>query len=249
MIRIKNLLITICLVYAFADHSFAQEDEGIPTVLVGLHYGAHLPGVDLAERFGMNFNLGGSISYLAQKSIFLSVNYNFLFGTDVKEDALGSLRTAEGLIVGRDMQFANIFQRERGQYVVGLAGVLIPFKPDQNRRSGLLLAAGGGLLAHKIRFVDDFDSVTQLASPYDKGYDRLTMGLAFAQHIGYLHLGKDEMLNFFVGIDLVEGFTKNQRRFNYDLASFDEDGRFDLLTGIRVGWMFPILLEEKTVYY
>ncbi|MDH3649795.1 MAG: hypothetical protein OEQ53_08930 [Saprospiraceae bacterium] len=242
-------IVLASLVQVYSTDLIAQEDDPSSLILVQLHYGIQTPGADLANRFGTNFNLGGNIAFLSPSNLFLSLTYNFLFGSNVKEDVLSPIRTVEGLIIGQDQQFANLFMRERGQYAAGIAGTLLPINRDRNASSGILLAAGIGVLKHKIRFVDDFDSVAPLFHPYSKGYDRLTSGLALVQHVGYLHLGKDAMLNFFAGFDLVQGFTKNRRGYNYDQGAFDDANRTDLLVGFRLGWIFPLLLGERTIYY
>lgn len=217
-------------------------------VLPHLHYGVGLPGAALADRFGLHFDLGLGASVLTKKRVFLGFGYNFLFGSDVKENVLSSLLTTEGGIIGSDMQFASIFLRERGYHAYVQAGYLFRMK-NVGKASGILCTGGLGLLAHRIRFVDDFDSVVQLAEPYRRGYDRLSRGVSIHQFLGYLHLSKNRLVNFFAGLQLTQGFTTSIRGYNYDRGKSDTDRRFDLLTTMKIGWVFPISLFRENRYY
>jgi len=217
-------------------------------VLLQLGYAFQLPAADLASRYGSNFALSGGTQYLWPSNFMVGVEYQFLFGSQVKIDVLASLRGPEGLIIGRDMQFASVFLRERGYTLKASAGYLLA-GPSEKARQGLLLQFGLGYLTHRIRIVDDFDSVTQLSGDLIKGYDRKSGGLALSQYIGYLYLDRDRLLNFHAGIELTEGFTKSVRKFNYDTQMPDTDRRFDLLLGAKVGFIIPIGKNERVIYY
>ena len=217
-------------------------------ILPHVHYGLGLPGVDLADRFGLHFDLGLGASFLLKRRIYLGFGYNFLFGSDVKENVLASLLTTEGGIIGSDMQFASIFLRERGYHAYVQAGYLFGMK-NRGKASGILCTGGLGLISHRIRFVDDFDSIIQLAEPYQRGYDRLSRGISTHQFLGYLHLSKNRLVNFFAGFQLTQGFTTSVRGYNYDLGRADTEQRFDLLTTMKVGWVFPIGLTPENRYY
>ncbi len=205
------------------------------------------PGGDLKDRFGMHFNLGAGASLLTRHNVFLSAGYNFYWGNNVRENVLEPLETVEGGIIGNDMNFASVFLRERAGEFYLQAGYL--FQLSDRQRSGILATAGVGILTHKIRIVDDFDSAIQLFPPYNRGYDRLTSGFSVNQFIGYLHLGRQRMINFYAGIHLTEGFTQSLRKYNYDQKSADLEKRFDLLTTLKVGWILPFQLGHQVRYY
>ncbi|NND06819.1 MAG: hypothetical protein HKN87_10610 [Saprospiraceae bacterium] len=217
-------------------------------VIPHLHYGVGLPGGDLADRFGSHFDLGVGTSVLTQKGLFFGFGFNLLFGSDVKENVLSSLLTTEGGIIGTDMQFASIFLRERGYHAYGRAGFLFKIR-DLGKASGILCTGGIGVLSHRIRFVDDFDSIIQLSEPYSRGYDRLSRGVSFHQFLGYLHLSKNRLVNFVAGFEFTQGLTSNVRRYNYDQRSTDTDRRIDLLSTMKIGWLFPIALTREQRYY
>ena len=239
---------------SFSMFGFAQpgQEDGIEgtALLIHLQYGIQWPGGgNIQQRYGQNFAIGGGPAILLKKNFLIGINYSLLFGNQVKEDVLAPLRTPEGLLIGNDMQFASVFLRERGWSLHVDAGYLFPLRPDKTRQSGILTTVGAGALSHHIRFVDEFDSAIQITPPYDKGYDRLSYGWSLHQSIGYLHLAKNRLLNFHIGINIIEGFTKNRRGFNYDLARFDSSTSTDILVGFKIGWILPFYLFKRTIYY
>jgi len=215
--------------------------------LISPHYGLATPMSDLGDRFGTLFTFGGNISYLAKSGFFASINYSYLFGSQVKEVVLKELRTSEGGIIGRDMQFANVFLRSRGSHIFMTAGYLLRFR-DQLVRSGILVNVGAGLLSHRIRIVDDFNSIAQISGEYIKGYDRLSRGMSILQSISYLHLSGDKLVNFYVKLQITEGFIADKRQYNYDRTPVLEN-RLDILPSLEIGWIIPIYLRKEQRYY
>ena len=95
-------------------------------VLVKLSYAAHMPGGDLETRFGNNFSFGAGADLITAKGNWLfGFDYAYLFGGNVKEDVLASLRTPEGAIIGNNRGYADITLRERGFYAGAHIGKLI----------------------------------------------------------------------------------------------------------------------------
>ena len=213
-------------------------------LLTTFSYGWQIPGGDLSERYGDNFSLGLQTDFLTANSQWLfGLSGQFLFGSNVKTDVLSGLRTPEGFIIGNDRQPASIQLRERGFYLGVEGGRLFALSSD-NPRSALRLTLGGGLLQHQIRLQNDpLRSVPQIEGPYEKGYDRLTNGLALRQYIGYQLLGTDRRANFSVGIECMQGFTRNRRIFNFDTRRRENETRLDLLFGIRLGWILPFYFD------
>ncbi len=217
-------------------------------LLTKLAYGIGWPGGDLSDRFGQHFELSGSLSLLTAQNWYISANYDFQFGNEVKEDVISSLRTVEGGVIGIDRQFADLSLRHRGSRAYVQGGYHFD-GARSDHRSGLLLAAGVGYLRHKVRIVDEFDSVAQLRPPADRGYDRLTGGWMLHQSIYYLHLSKQRMVNYHVGLELSQGFTKSLRAYNYSTQSADEGKRMDGSVTLKVGWILPFSLSSAQRYY
>ena len=79
---------------------------------------------------------------------------------------------------------------------------------------------------------------------YKKGYDRLTAGPAATQYIGYRFLDPKKRLNFSLGFEFTEGFTQNQRSYNFDTRMQDTEKRLDLLYSLKLALTVPIYLKK-----
>jgi hypothetical protein len=108
-------------------------------------------------------------------------------------------------------------------------------------------------LQHKIRIEVVDNTIPQLFGDYKKGYDRLTNGIALSQYVGYFYMGNRRTVNFSLGLEIMEAFTKNRRDYNFDTMEKDDHLRMDLLIGLRLNWSIPFYsknkLGKKTFYY
>lgn len=256
MIKMKKTTLYLLFSFGMAVWAGAQKfpehppedarNEG-PAILFHLGAGMHLPGGDLADRFGRDASLGGGLELITANNFLLGVEGHYLFGQKVKEDPLAILRTPEGDIIGNDQFIADLSLRERGFYLGGMIGKLVPLG---KQRSGLRITAGAGLLHHKIRLQDDSQTVNAIAGEYAKGYDRLTGGLALNQVIGWQHLADNRRANWFIGIEFNQGFTKSLRDWDYSEMRKLEGSRTDLRFGIRASWTLPFYLgNADKIYY
>lgn len=250
----KNLLATILifsspLLWGGArGEAFAQfnlKDSTVNGFLFSTNYSYNFPGGNVAKRFGDNSSVGGSILYKFGKNWMLGIDGNFLFGGKVKEDSLfKNLQNGNGDIIGEDglPLIINLF--ERGFFFGGKVGKAIPIF-GCNPNSGLFFSLTGGILQHKIRIEVRGGDAPQLSKKYKKGYDRLSNGFAMAQYIGFLNLDKSKLLNFHIGIEVIEAFTKNRRDLNFDTAEKDAKQHLDLFFGIKAGWILPVYNKRK----
>ncbi len=246
MSRIFFLLYLLTISY----NCFSQNRKNTYTaLLIQANYGVHLPAGDLANRFGNNFSIGGGIDLLTEKSNWiLGIKGNNLFGNNVKEDVLASLRDRDGFIIGNSGtsmgSYSLVVLRQRGIYVGGHVGKLIALS-NKNTRSGIRVTLGIGLLQHKVRIQDESGSANQIAGDFAKGYDQLSNGLAIEQFIGYQHIGLNRGASFYAGFEFTQAFTQNRRNFNFATRTIDTTKRFDALLGFRLGWLIPIYIGEK----
>ena len=218
---------------------------------ISFEYGLQFPGGDMAERFGLNMNLGGQFEVMLNESLWhAGVKGLFLFGNRVEEDVLSNLRTSDGGIIGNDRALADIALRERGMFVGGYVGKVFALSENQ-KSSGIKVSLGGGLLQHKIRVQDNTQSVNQIQDEYTSGYDRRTNGPALYGFVGYQRLDKNRRLNFLIGVDYTLGFTENRRAYDFNTMSRDDRSRIDGLFGFRIGWILPISYGENpgTIFY
>jgi hypothetical protein len=217
-------------------------------------YTAQLPYADAAKRFGFNNAVGGGFIYKSQTNYIFGVSGNFMFGNVIKEHAINF----EG-IVGKEGYFVNanggIVQArlyERG-YNVFLSAAKLFALHKLNRNSGVLAEFGAGYIQHKIRIEIPGEDVYQLQAAYKQGYDKLSSGLALKQFIGFQYMQQREhFVNYTIGLEVMEGFTRNRRGYNYDTRTPDVASRLDLFAGIRFTWFIPRYLafrDGKDEYY
>ena len=117
------------------------------------------------------------------------------------------------------------------------------------KNSGLFLMGGVGFLQHKIHFEDVTRNAPIVGGNYVKGYDRLTNGVLVSQQIGYLFLDKRRRINFYVSLELSQGFTKVRRSYDFAAKKPLDESRLDLQNGIKVGWIFPVYKKLPADYY
>lgn len=205
-------------------------------ILLHLTFGAHLPVADMASRFGIDGNFGLGLEYLTDNNFIIGAEGHYFFGTKVKEDPLAILRTPDGDIIGNNRLIASVAMRERGYYVGGMVGKLFAFN---EKRSGIRLTLGAGLLRHWIRIQDNENNAAQLTGDYKKGYDRLTGGLGLNQFVGWQNLAPDRRSNWLIGLEFNQGFTNTLRDWDFSERRKLDEKRFDLRVGLRVAWTLP----------
>ena len=55
--------------------------------------------------------------------------------------------------------------------------------------------------------------------------------------------------DFFGGFEFIEGFTAGRRDYNYSTGKADNTKRFDLLMGVKVGWVLPFYKQAPEKFY
>ncbi len=252
ILKISTFLLFSLLISAIC-YAQENEEEKIKPVtihLVGVQGGVHFPGGDLKDRFGLNGHAGLSYRYKTLNNFLWGIEANIIFGGKIQDTLIvQNLVANDGSIVGTDGLPAGITFLERGYFLGGNVGKLFPVKPSTNLNTGFFVILGGGFLLHKVRIEDDFDTAPQLRAEYTKGYDRLSSGPVLQQFIGYMGLSSNRRSNFFIGVEMLQGFTQSRRSFNFDTRSVDEDQRLDILYGIKLGWMLPIYGKGGSTRY
>jgi hypothetical protein len=218
-----------------------------PHISVSLAYQA--PGGDLALRFMDNMSLGCAFQIKSRTNWYYGIEGMYFFSNSVNEPGLmQNLYTDAGEILDNSGQPALVVPQQRGFTVMLNGGRLFPIV-GPNGHSGLLVRAGVGFMRHKIRLEHQESEITQLEGDYVKGYDRLTYGPAVSQYIGYLHASNNRLINFYAGVEAYQGFTRGRRDLNFDTRTTDNDPRFDLLAGVRIGWVLHLSARTQSDYY
>ncbi|TXI85149.1 MAG: hypothetical protein E6Q37_06950 [Crocinitomicaceae bacterium] len=246
------------LVFAFValigNSLFAQrnmKDSVIGTPWVAVHYGANWTSGDLADRYGFLNHIGAVAGYKTSKNWFWGLDGNFIFGNQVRMTGIfDNLVDSYGNVTDVNGDIGKILVFARGFNVNFAVGKVIPvFRA--NRNSGLFIHAGAGYLLHKMRVETQDQVIPSLELDYRKGYDRLTIGLATHQFVGYAFLSNRGAINFYGGFYAQQGFTKNQRDIFFDqpTVAVSKELRSDIQMGLKLGWFIPIYKRQPKDFY
>lgn len=216
---------------------------------ISFTYAHQFPGGDMGMRFGPNSNIGGMFHVKTEKNFFYGIETTYLFSNNVTQPGLlSNLMTSNNEVIANDGDIAEVLVQQRGWLITANGGKLFPLRRS-NPNSGILIKGGAGFMAHKIRLETQMHTVTQLEDEYLKGYDRLTTGLVLSQFVGYFHMSNNRFSNFFLGVETYQGFTRGRRPWNFDTQDRDDQLRFDLLAGVRVGWCIHIYKRTWRNFY
>lgn len=248
-----SLLLGIILMAFNTQAQYSANDTALNVPMFYASYTYQVPGGDLAERFGPNSMIGGGFQFKSNTNWVFGVNFDFIFGDEVKntDSLMLNIRTESGYVIDMAGNFADISVYERGYTITAKVGKIIPvFSPNPN--SGFYVSLNAGYLQHKIRIEVANNSAPQLDGDYKKGYDRLAGGFMIQQFIGYVYLSDNRLLNFYGGFEFTQSWTKAKRDVYFDTMEHDrKPNRFDVLNGFKVGWILPIFQRkpEKFYYY
>ena len=239
-----KILIFAFLFVSFFANAQRNKEKGV-AILARFNFGLALPAKDLALRYGTNSATGVSVELVGnQSNLIVGSDFSYFFSKKVKEDPLAKLVNYDTYIYGNDKGLSSYLLRERGFVWQGYVGKLFLLDKKSRNRSGIRFTLGVGYMQHKIRLQDDSRSIAQLSTDYRKGYDRLTGGLSISQYIGYQYLSENRRINFSLGFDFTQGFTKSKRDWDFDLKSKNTNARLDILNGIRATWILPFYLGD-----
>lgn len=216
-----------------------------PALLLDFNYGIGLPIQDLSERFGNHLVLGAGATYQpARNWINFGARFSYFFGSQVDENVLKPFQTSyEGLLIGSDQYLSELKLRERGYFMQLYCGGLVSLGSQEKARQSIKLQLGAGFIQHHIRFVDDARALNQFTTDYLQGLDRLSNGFAIIPFIGYEYISRKNWLSFYSGLEPVFGFTKNQRKLNYDTNQSEYGiNRNDFLINFKMGIYLPFYL-------
>lgn len=248
----KKSLLFYFVIFFNISLLFSQQnvkDSTIKTSGISLGFSYQIPQNDLAERFGNYSNIEVSFFKKYKSNFEWSINGSYLFSRNVTEPyLLSNLITSEGIIINSGGNPAQVSIEQRGFTSTAGISKIFPLLAN-NPNSGIKIKAEIGYLWHKIKIEELDNTVAALTKDKLKGYDRLTGGLLLKQGIGYQFMSNNQMVNFYVGFEFGQGFTKSLRGYNYDTASFDTGKRNDNYYGVRISWMIPFYKRTAKEFY
>lgn len=249
--RFLNVALTI-VVILFPAFSWAQKglfdteiSEARGGFLLGANTAFDIPAGDLKNRFGSSYRIGASVHYKTKNNWLFGTKFEFNNGDKINEDSLfNGIKDDKGTFININGQRLGINTYRRG-YMTGIEIGKIFNLNSANKDNGILIMTGIGFMQHKILIQDKGESILPLRGDYRKGYDRLTNGIYLEQYAGYMHLSKNALVNFHIGLNIALGFTEGRRNYLFDVQRPGLDNRLDILYGIRAGWFLPIFKHKS----
>jgi len=229
------------------DSKQASKEES--EILLSINHVLQFPAGNLADRFGNNSDISISLMYKNKKNIVITLEGGVLFGSNVKEDNLfESIDGDNGVLISQNGEIPIIRLFERGGHLDLNFGKYFQLT-DKNNQSGILLSIGLGYIYHKILIETIITELPQLNEELLKGYDRLSGGILLKQFIGYLYFSKKNNIRFLLGIETMQGFTRDLRGYNYTAQTYINQKRMDHLIGFKTGFIVPIKKRYTGKYY
>ncbi len=253
MNRLIKLLTLAAGLLFWQNDICAQSEISDSTIMVSQIsvFGAHyVPAGDFADRFLSPTMIGAGYHLKTRKNWLFGVDGGYMFRDGLRnpQDYLTNMRTNSGHIIAQNGDFASVIGALRGFVINGHVGKLFDWI-GPNPNSGIVFRVGGGFFQHKIHFEARKHDVPQLEDEMRIYYDQMSSGFSLNQFIGYQNLANSRLTNFYIGIEAIQAFTKNQRDFNIDLGGPDESTRTDLLIGLKAGWIVLIYKRKPKEFY
>lgn len=241
------------IIYFLSTLTILSQESQIPintqTIFFSINHAYQTPVGNLSNRFGHNSDISFTLAYLAKNNILVNLEAGFLFGPTVKEPTLFQLIDGDnGNLISQNGEIPTIRLFERGGHIDLNCGKFFEFKNTKNR-SGIVLTFGLGYIYHKIFIETLVTQLPQINETLLKGYDQLHGGIVSKEFIGYMHLSKLNNIRFLIGLEAMQGFTKNLRGYNYDTQLFTDNTQIDHLIGIKCGIIIPIKQRSVERYY
>jgi hypothetical protein len=246
----KNLLLALFLlaVYPFAQAQVSIKDSSIYTPMIAFSYGYYMPAGDMKDRFGDNSALQLNVDFKTQKYWIFGINGSYMFGKTIKESLFDSISTPTGAHINENGEFADVRLFERGFTIAGTVGRMFPLKKP-NPNTGFVASIGLGYIQHKIRIETIGNNLPQLSKEYRKGYDHLSSGLLLTENLGFMYLSNNRLLNFYFGVECMQGFTSSRRSWDYQTMQKDTKKRIDVLYGAKIAWILPLYKKPPQEFY
>ena len=250
---LRKIILSLVFLQFIGCLAFSQvsvKDSAITVPMIYATYAYQLPGGDLAKRFGGNSSIGGGFMIKTRSNWLFAAEGNYIFGSNVKngDSLLRKISTPDGYVINANGYYADIGFAETGYNIIGKFGKLFPIiSPNPN--SGPLIMVGAGYLKDKIK-IHDVDNISpQLQGDYKKGYDRLNNGWILSGTVGYLYLSDSRLINFFVGFEFMQSWTKYRRARNFDTGLHDNSSLSSQFYGAKVKWFIPLYKRKPKDFY
>jgi hypothetical protein len=220
-----------------------HKDSASSGFLFELSYAGQLPGGVIGQLFGFNSNVQGGALYKTSSNWEFGGSFSYFFGNVLKnENVLDSILTTNGNVIANNGQYPGITYFEKGFDIQLSLGKLFPVT-RKNRNSGVLVMLSAGYIQYHLDIEALDDWTPQISSNYEQGYEHQTAGVCLTEFVGYQYISKRSFLAVFGGFEFTEAMAK-ALQYDFELNLKNPNYRFNMLSGIRVGWMLPILHDN-----
>ncbi len=112
-----------------------------------------------------------------------------------------------------------------------------------------MLTLGVGFIQHQIIYQTTLENAPQIQDDYAYGYDRQMRGGMLSAFLGYIHMSKSNFLNFYIGVQFDNAWTRMTRDYQFDLRGGDDNIYHDQMLTLRAGWIFPFFGRDSDKIY
>lgn len=269
----KRIILTVVALLTLVGAG-AQEKKQADTLqcpVIGFSFGALMPaggssstgalGGNMADLYKgpyLDFSLEGDYKFASGWMLTLNGDLWFGYNSDnlqLRVERMGDIYTQTGYALSWSGVDGAVTAYNRSLSArVGVAKIIriIPGNPN----SGILLGLSGGWLMQKTVFTQDMNesAVPQLLGDYAKLYDHLRNGGILTQSLGFCYMSNYlTYVNFKVEFTLSECMMWSSRPYQIDnvmgLNGKDQNRYFDLIYGVKLSWLFPLMGKTTYDYY
>ena len=228
--------------------SFGKKNEEKSWILMHVAGTYSVNSGDWADRYPAYTALPLRLEYYHKNKYTVGIDYSFYLGSQVNitgmfpdmTDDDGSLRDNNGYPA-----VVRTYMRGWSSRAYALKIIPLFYSPSKEARWSLQLGGGLGYTRHYTKFNFDLDMVPQLEGAYLGGYDRLSAGTQLFEQIRFQYLD-NSAVSLTAGFEFLQGFTKQQRAYDFTTRSIPNQGYFDLGFGAFLGVIIPIRLGQTS---
>ncbi|MDR1793350.1 MAG: hypothetical protein LBR36_07930 [Bacteroidales bacterium] len=262
IIKLKRYLF-IAILFLFVSQNAVSQTEIKPvkavdstmklSIFLAPNYTYNFALADLKKDFGNNMSLGVDLCLKLPKNWTLDFGFKYFFEGSVDSSLSNATFknriTSNGFFINGNGEETNEISLDfRGINFNLTAGKVFPVS-KRFLNSGIWLRLGLGVTQHYLHIKNPENLVKALEGNYLKGYDHLTAGFTLNQFVGYLHLMQRSVLCFYAGVEFSEIFGRRQREYDFALMGKDTSKPFEVMIGIKVGWIIPLYRKTSAISY
>ena len=213
---------------------------------------------DLYKPPYLDFSLNCDYKYLSNWLVTLDADLWFGLTSDNlqrRNERMPSVYQPDGTAYGWGGTDGYLTAYNRSLSVRPGVGKIITVTP-KNPNSGILLKLSGGWMMQKTVFHQDYTEspVPQINGDKSKLFDHLRHGAILTESIGYVFMSNySTYVNVKVELQVSQCWSWSTRPWVLDdlmgLNGKDNGRYFDLLYGVKLSWMFPLMGKTTYDYY